>query len=135
MKNHARRIATKRHDSGCHLIEYSPKREDICSRIEAFALDLFRRHIRSRSSHNSWAREVISRIKISNRWLRSRHQRFCQAEIKQLCLAASGYENICGLNIAVNDSFSVSGIERVGDLDANCQNRVQVHRPSTDLVL
>ena len=34
------------------------------------------------------------------------------------------YEYICRLDVAVNDPFAVRGIQRIGDFDAQCEQRV-----------
>ena len=46
----------------------------------------------------------------------SRHH-FCQSEVENLGVAALSDENVGWLDVAVDDAFGVSGVERVGDLD------------------
>ena len=62
-------------------------------------------------------------------------QLFGQAEIENLRVAASGDEDIRGLDIAMDDSSGVSGIERVGDFDAQFEQRLELERLATDAVL
>ena len=42
-----------------------------------------------------------------------------QSEIKNLGMATLGDEDVCRLDVAVDNTFSVSGVERVGDIDCN----------------
>ena len=43
---------------------------------------------------------------------------FGEAEVENFGVAAIGDENIGGLDVAVDDAFSVGGVEGVGDLGA-----------------
>ena len=60
------------------------------------------------------------------RWSRARLRSGCfallrelrQAKIQNLGMAALGDENISWLDVAVNDTFRVRGVQCVGDLDA-----------------
>ena len=58
-----------------------------------------------------------------------------QAEIENLGVPALGDEDIRGLDVAVNNAAGVRRIEGVGDLDAQRQNRFQLHRAIADQVL
>ena len=53
-----------------------------------------------------------------------RHQ-LGQAEIQNLRMAPLGDENVCRLDVPMNNTFGVSGIQRVCDLNSPFQ---QVHR-------
>ena len=70
--------------------------------------------------------------------LRSRYwfgREFGQAKIENFGVAAISHKNVCGLNVAMNDSFAVRGIERVGDLDAQRDQSLQFHGTTGDAVL
>ncbi len=45
----------------------------------------------------------------------------CQTEIHELCLASRGYENVSGLDVAVDDAFFVRGVERVGGVNTDVE--------------
>ena len=47
-----------------------------------------------------------------------------QAEVQNLGVAALGDENVRGLDVAVNDSLGMRGVESVGDLDAETQKQL-----------
>ena len=59
----------------------------------------------------------------------------CQAEVEHLGLSAFGYENVGGLNVAVDDAFRLRGIERVGHFDADSENRLQGQGHAADAAL
>ena len=70
--------------------------------------------------------------------LRPRHwfeRQFSQAEVENFGVATISNKDVSGLNVAMNDSFGVRGIERVGDVDAQCHQSVQVHWMTGDAVL
>ena len=50
-------------------------------------------------------------------------------------MAALGDENVGGLDVAMDDAFGVGGVEGVGDLDGERENRLGLHRPAADAVL
>src|ERR1039458_1780753 len=50
-------------------------------------------------------------------------------------MSALGDENVCWLDVPMNNTSSVSGVERVGDLDSQRQQGVNFQRTSRDAVL
>src|ERR1700733_15148747 len=58
-----------------------------------------------------------------------------QAEVENLGLIAICYKNVCRLDVAVNDALGVRTVEGVGDLDAEIEKFVQLHRLSVDRAL
>src|SRR5271169_4242455 len=52
-----------------------------------------------------------------------------------LNLPALGDENVGGLDVAVDDSFAVGGIERVGNLNGDVEYGLSVQRAAGDAVL
>jgi hypothetical protein len=58
-----------------------------------------------------------------------------QAKIEELGLAARGHENVCGLDIAMNDAFLVCGIQRVGDLHTDLEDGLDCKNAPGDTFL
>ena len=56
-----------------------------------------------------------------------------QSEVEDLRLSARGNEDVCGLQIAVDDAFAVRNVERVGDLRPNVEDLVERQRVTVDL--
>ncbi len=48
---------------------------------------------------------------------------FCEAEVENFCVAAFGDEDVGGLDVAVDDAGAMSGVESVGDFDAESRSR------------
>src|SRR3984885_4928211 len=61
-------------------------------------------------------------------------RQLCQTEVQQLGLPALGHENVCWLDVAVNNAFGVRGIERVGNFNGKIQQGFGVDRPPGDAV-
>ena len=55
---------------------------------------------------------------------------FGEPEVEDLGLAARGDENICRLDIAVDNALGVGGIERVGDLNGKVHDLLGGERPA-----
>jgi len=53
---------------------------------------------------------------------------FGDAEIEQLRLAALRDEDVCRLDVAMDDALRVRGVERVGDLTARVDDEVDRQR-------
>jgi hypothetical protein len=44
-----------------------------------------------------------------------------QTEVENFYLAARGDEDVCGLNVAMNDAFCMSDIESISDFDGQIE--------------
>ena len=51
-----------------------------------------------------------------------------QAEVQDLDLSRLGDKDIGRLDVAMDDSFGMSGVQAVGDLDGNIQRFINLHR-------
>jgi hypothetical protein len=66
--------------------------------------------------------------------LRARVSDFGETKIQDFCVTAFDNEDIGGLDVTVNDAFSMGGIEGVGNLDGDIQQTLQFHRPAGDCI-
>ena len=129
--------AFERHLAGRHLIKHRAKRKQIGAAVKLLATDLLGRHVSDRAQHGSGTGEVL-RAGVCGHSLGS----FCgfsrdfgETEVKHLGVASSSNEDVRGLDVAVNDSFGVGGIQRVGNLDAERKNLINLQGMARDAVL
>ena len=59
----------------------------------------------------------------------------CQAEVQNLGMATPGHEDIRGLDVAMDNSFGVGGIETVGDFNGQVQDEACLQRRTRDAML
>ena len=59
----------------------------------------------------------------------------CQTKVENFGVTALGDENVGGLDVAVNDAFGVRGVEPVGNLDGQLEDRFDFHRTAGDAML
>ena len=50
-------------------------------------------------------------------------------------MSALGYENICGLDVTMNDAGTMSRIEGIGDVDTQREQGLQIERATADAML
>jgi hypothetical protein len=53
---------------------------------------------------------------------------FSQAKVENLGVAALGHKNIRGLDVTVNDALGVCGVQSIGHVNSDSQERFQLHR-------
>lgn len=58
-----------------------------------------------------------------------------EAKIENLGLASLGCENVCRLDVALDDSSGVSCVESIGDFRRACQRYFRIERPALNGVL
>jgi hypothetical protein len=140
VKDHSRRVASKRHLSGCHFVQHRAEREQITARVQLPSAHLLGRHVGYRSHRGSRACQVLVRnccrcTCLSDadgirREALAAHLR--QAKVQDFCVAAACHENIGRLDVAVDDALGVGRIECIGDLDGELQHGFQIQRPAHD---
>ena len=138
-KNHAGSVSLERLLPRRHFVKHQTERKQIRTRIQVFAAHLFGRHISYRAERGPRARQIRVRAHgyAARRYCLAhvlRHQ-LCQPKIEHLCLPALGDKNIRGLNVAMDDSLAVRRLERVGDVDADFEQCVELHRLAVDAML
>ena len=77
-------------------------------------------------TQNGWS--GVSRC----RWLMLFGSELGQAEIKNLRVTTLGYEDVGGLDVAVNNALGVCGIERFGNFNREFQQLIGGKRPTQD---
>ncbi len=82
------------------------------------------------SSVACWAVVVSASCPVT--WSRLRLDEFGQTEVDDLDLAAIGHEDVAALDVAMDDAEAVRGVQRVGDLDAHFDQRVDRERSAVD---
>ncbi len=126
-----------------------PKRKKIAARVEFFTADLFGRHVSDGADRGSGAREhfvggngsagedayAFTHRSADRGATSARGNEFCEAEIENFGVAAARDEKIRGLDIAVDNSLRMRGVERVGDFDGNFEEAIELHRLAGDYVL
>jgi hypothetical protein len=58
-----------------------------------------------------------------------------QTKVEYFGVSALGDENVGGLDVSMNDPFSVCGVEGICDLDSQRQNQFGLHRSPSNTVL
>jgi hypothetical protein len=64
-----------------------------------------------------------------------RRRQFGQTEIQNLCVAARSDKQIGGLDVAMNNSGGVRGVQPLGNLPAPLQQRLDIQWTPANLVL
>ena len=102
-----------------HLVENRAKGKDVRTMIDRATLHLFGRHVADRSQYHAWISVDAASWYFSLRLAAVRLCEFRNAEVENLYATIFGDEDVVGLEIAMNDSFLVSRVERLRDLPCN----------------
>src|SRR5580692_9842749 len=124
--------------SGGHFVQDCSEGKKVSAGIEFAAAGLLGRHVGGGADRGARTGEVrFDGLGSCGLVLTgaTRGRDLGQAEIENLGVAALGYEDVGGFDVAVHDAFGVRGIECVGDLDGEGKQSVQLDRASTDQVL
>jgi len=139
-KNDGGSFTAKGKLAGGHFVENHAKRKKIGAAIQFLATRLLRRHVGDGAERSPWASELVG-VHADGGHGVDGILRLCgsgnfgQAEVKNLGVAARGDEEVRGLDVAVNDIFSVSGVQAVGDFNRQVQEAFRLHGLRVDDVL
>jgi len=136
-----RTLATEGQLASGHLIEDGSKREQIGPCIQFSRPRLLRRHISDGAERRTRAGEVlfvnrsrhgIRRCNLIRRTDSGRN--LCQPKIQNLGVTACGNEDVRRLDVAMNDTFGVGGVERVSDVNRQTEQNIGVEGLSGDAI-
>ncbi len=135
-------VSTKGKRARRHFVEDDAEGKEIAASVEIFAADLFGRHVGDGAERAAGAGEMLF-----PRTLRccgvgngvgadgGGARNFCETEVENFGGTPLGDENVGGLDVAVNDSRVVSGVEGVGAVDADFEEEFDFQRVRGDEVL
>src|SRR5580658_4015811 len=133
VENNRGRVSPKGESTGGHFIKHGAKREQVGAGVEIFASGLLWRHVGHGADGRSGAGQeglvhggggTDGGGRMESRLARA----LGQAEIENLGLVAVGHENVGRLDVAVDDSLGVGSVESVGDLCAEIEQLLKIHR-------
>ena len=133
VENHRRSGAGECLLPGCHFVQHGAKGKQVCACISLKSSRLFRRKIRDRTDEHSRAREILPDG--SNPFVscfQTLRDVFRKAEIENLGVSTFGDENVCRLDVAMDDAFRVRSVKAVGNLDGELEQLIdrQQMRPN-----
>ena len=131
VENYGSGVAAKRGAARGHLVEDRAKTKNIGARVEVFAASLLRRHVSDGADGRAGIREhrvaQWRRIQAGSGAESFERQVFGgvlgEAEVENFGLAARGDENIRGLDVAMNNSAGMCGVEGIGNLNGEIEER------------
>ena len=101
-----RRLAVERQSPGHHLVKHDAQRIEIGTRVEFAPLRLFRRDVRDAAHHHPGLRDADGVLR----------DRARDAEIAEFDDVVAGYEDVGGLDVAVQQALTVRECEPGRDL-------------------
>jgi hypothetical protein len=106
--------------AGGHLVKDDTEGEDVGARVQVFAPRLFRGHVGHRAHRRAGTGQGILhvlRLGVRAGDGRAVFQQLGETEVEDLGVAARGDEDVGRLDVAVDDTAGVRGVQRIGDLD------------------
>ena len=135
------RLAAERVLPSNHLVEHRAEREDIATRIERFAFDLFRRQVRNGAEDDAFFTDHLFHSQGARRFFCAHsvdgggRGQFRQAEVQHLRAAVRIHHDVGGLQIPVHDAGAVRGGECVGHLRRDAQRFGEPHALARDQLI
>src|SRR5882672_1521144 len=121
--------------AGGDLIEHGTEGEKIGASVEIFAAGLLGRHIGDGANGEAGAGEVGDVGVVNGGVIAVPRDEFCETEIENFCRTAIREKNVGGFDVAMEDTFFVSRVESVGELNAEFERAIERQRSgANDLV-
>ena len=133
-------ISFERQKSCRHFIDDSTEGKQIAANIKWFAERLLGRHVRNRPDGTSCAGKLIV-CPVAQRGMSfgitggCGEGKFREAEIQDLGVTKTGYEDIGRLDVAMDDALAVCSFEGIGNIDAEVQNLFEFERFAVNQML
>ena len=126
-------------NAGGHFVEHDAEGKKIGAAVEFFAAQLLGRHVGHGADRGAGTGEIEAGgigegLRIAAGGAGGAGD-LRQTEVENLGVAAVGDENVRGLDVAMDDSLAVRGIEGVGHFDRQGEQALELHRPALDQVL
>jgi len=127
--DHRGGFTRERQRARAHVVEDGAEREQIGAGIGELSARLLRRHVRHRPHRGARQRQLVAgrdrlELRGGQRTLApARRLDLGEPEVEDLHLATGVHEDVGGLDVPVHDSFGVRRLQRIGDLDRQCQQR------------
>ena len=133
VEDRPRAVTVKRRRAGRHFVQHDAEREQVGAGIHVLRPHLLGRHVRDRSQRTSRTRQVG---RAPSRSPRCRHRRQPDGpwpvRNRESSRGRGGDEQIRRLDVAVDDPSGVRCLERVGDLDRQRQQPIDLERAPRD---
>jgi len=133
VENRGGGVALEGEAPSSHFVENHSKGKKIGARVEFFAKGLLGRHVGDSTESGSGTGELVGiggqrGQLIGGVFERFRRGDFGQTKIEDFGVAAFGDEDICWLDVAMDDALGVCGIESIGNLDGDVEKAFEFDR-------
>src|SRR6202034_1647247 len=123
--------------AGGHFVEHDGEGEEVGAGVEILAADLFGRHIGDGADGGAGSGDVLGAFADGGERVAGVVDvvLFCvgvgaglfgEAEVENFGVAAAGDEDVGGLDVAMDDAGGVSGVEGVGDFNADVEELIDL---------
>src|ERR1700687_1372460 len=134
VEDESRSVTPKRKHACAHLVQHSPEREQVGAGIEFLTSYLLRGHVGYGAQRRTGTGKVL--LRADGRGAHGNALRLegdlCQPEIQNLRLASIRDKDVRWLDVPMDDALRVCAVERIGDLNAQIEQRFDLQRLAID---